>query len=51
MNHQQQSVATLVALGFDQSRARTSKGLTPIELAKRLKDQCIEKLLSAQARK
>lgn len=46
MKHQQQSVATLLAAGFDQSRSRTSKGLTPLELAKRLKDPCIEKLLS-----
>lgn len=46
MNHQQQSVATLLAAGFDQSRSRTKNGLTPIELAKRLKDPCIEKSLS-----
>jgi ankyrin repeat protein len=46
MNHQQQSVATLLAAGFDQSRSRTKNGLTPIELARRLKNPCIEKLLS-----
>lgn len=44
-NHQQQSVATLLAAGFDPSRARTSNGLSPIELARKLKDPCIEKLL------
>jgi hypothetical protein len=46
MNHQQQSVATLLAAGFDQSRSRTSNGLSPIELARRLQDPCIEKQLS-----
>ena len=46
MNHQQQSVATLLAAGFDPSRSRTSNGLTPLELAKRMKDPCIAKLLS-----
>jgi hypothetical protein len=47
IQHQQQAVATLLAAGFDASRFRTPKGQTAVELARKLKDPCIEKLLSA----
>jgi hypothetical protein len=46
MNHQQESVATLLSAGFDASRFRTPKGQTALELARKLQDPCIEKQLS-----